>query len=755
MSQHTVNLATAHTAPPWDETRDAFPSDAQVLRANRMSQSREMDALYFAAHVKRRPPPCGMVCNVSLFFDGTNNHLYTDEAQNNHSNIGRLFRAAIQGDRAARDGFFAYYLQGVGTQFREIKEDGPSSAGLQYAAGGQMRIHWGFTRLIDALQRTISPDVDKFPNRLEDADAYNIASAMEFPPLNDPNDELQQQKRNWPAAWRRKEAMKLGLAKVLTHRQNQEVPTVACLKVYVYGFSRGAAEARTFVYWLHEMCERGDDGGYTLFGIPIKIPFIGLFDTVASVGLAALTAPALGHMGWADDTMPLPDAPGLIGQHVHLVSAHEQRICFPLDSTRWDTGHYPPGHLGEFVYPGVHSDVGGGYGLGEQGKARDGIGSQLSQIALRRMYLFAFHAGAPLRLPKQVFIDTQASIQFIEDWRWMDERITKTFEVDDELIQRFNAWAVRQDCQQDTVERIIARQTALITAWRIARYAGGLGGEGGVSQEQLPYYRSIPEDNPAQIAWTRQAWEQARASDAAQARLQQVQADNTARKERGKAIDQRALERAQQQVAQQPMPSGVRNPATGQQVSDKLPSYAKDFDPSMDKSQLRNAAREFRVHYLHWKKVEPRYDAQGQAIAVPDPLAIKGERPAWQTIPPPPRVGTFTWKDWLLRLVGIGSVQSMAPEHAYESVFLLRHSEQMYAQLMADPNLLALFDEHIHDSRAWFMVASTGNREPYASYFRLRTILYNDKTNKDYQRDIPDVEKRCQIPAVPDWYGRL
>lgn len=79
----------------------------------------------------------------------------------------------------------------------------------------------------------------------------------------------------------------------------------------------------------------------------------------------------------------------------------------------------------------------------------------------------------------------------------------------------------------------------------------------------------------------------------------------------------------------------------------------------------------------------------------------------------------------------------------------------MYAQLMADPNLLALFDEHIHDSRAWFMVASTGNREPYASYFRLRTILYNDKTNKDYQRDIPDVEKRCQIPAVPDWYGRL
>jgi len=198
----------------------------------------------------------------------------------------------------------------------------------------------------------------------------------------------------------------------------------------------------------------------------------------------------------------------------------------------------------------------------------------------------------------------------------------------------------------------------------------------------------------------------------------------------------------------------VVNPATGQPVSDKLPSYAKDFDPSMDKSQLRNAAEEFRVHYRHWKKVDPRYDAQGQAIPVPDPLA-KRDRPAWQTIPAPPRVGTFSWLDWLLRLVGIGTVQPMAPDHAYESVFLLRHSEQMYTELMADSTLLALFDEHIHDSRAWFMVASTGNREPYASYFRLRTTLYKDKTNKDYQRDIPDVEKRCQLPGSPSWHSHL
>ena len=46
-----------------------------------------------------------------------------------------------------------------------------------------------------------------------------------------------------------------------------------------------AAQARTFVNWLFEVCQQ-DGGGWTLAGIPLRVQFLGLFDTVASVGAA-------------------------------------------------------------------------------------------------------------------------------------------------------------------------------------------------------------------------------------------------------------------------------------------------------------------------------------------------------------------------------------------------------------------------------------------------------------------------------------
>ncbi|MDK7838967.1 phospholipase effector Tle1 domain-containing protein, partial [Klebsiella pneumoniae] len=73
---------------------------------------------------------------------------------------------------------------------------------------------------------------------------------------------------------------------------------------------------------------------------------------------------------------------GLIKKCVHLVSGHEQRLCFPLDSVRRANGKYPP-CAREVVYPGMHSDIGGGYPPGEQGKANGEDDSLLlSQIVL-------------------------------------------------------------------------------------------------------------------------------------------------------------------------------------------------------------------------------------------------------------------------------------------------------------------------------------------------------------------------------------
>ncbi|MFP1807401.1 phospholipase effector Tle1 domain-containing protein, partial [Lonsdalea quercina] len=101
--------------------------------------------------------------------------------------------------------------------------------------------------------------------------------------------------------------------------------------------------------------------------IPLSIEFLGLLDTVASVGVANIAPFAEGHMGWADGAMELPDN-GLIKKCTHLVSSHEQRLCFPLDSICRSDGTYP-GYATEVVYPGMHSDIGGGYPPGDQGKA--------------------------------------------------------------------------------------------------------------------------------------------------------------------------------------------------------------------------------------------------------------------------------------------------------------------------------------------------------------------------------------------------
>jgi hypothetical protein len=53
------------------------------------------------------------------------------------------------------------------------------------------------------------------------------------------------------------------------------------------------------------------------------------------------------------------------------------------------------GDFKQFYFPGVHSDVGGGYGPGESGKAMRSQSELLSQIPLAYMYKEAFIEGVP------------------------------------------------------------------------------------------------------------------------------------------------------------------------------------------------------------------------------------------------------------------------------------------------------------------------------------------------------------------------
>ncbi|MEJ2792669.1 DUF2235 domain-containing protein, partial [Iodobacter sp. LRB] len=168
-------------------------------------------------------------------------------------------------------------------------------------------------------------------------------------------------------------------------------PTIRSVRISVFGFSRGAAEARVFCSWLQKYYSDG------IAGIPLKIDFLGIFDTVASVGLANSVpiGGVEGHYAWASvENLQVSSA---VKRCVHLVSAHEVRGSFPLDSIGSGA------HCKEVVYPGVHSDVGGGYPPNDQGRSigagAAGDAKKLSQIPLAQMYREALIASVPLLAP--------------------------------------------------------------------------------------------------------------------------------------------------------------------------------------------------------------------------------------------------------------------------------------------------------------------------------------------------------------------
>lgn len=137
---------------------------------------------------------------------------------------------------------------------------------------------------------------------------------------------------------------------------------ISSLTFDVFGFSRGAAAARHFaclclsgtnsplretLYLPNSLFARGFS---KVFGEGVNIGFIGLFDTVASVG-------GLSNLGYVRS----PVAPGvklyltprLFPNVLQLVARDESRANFALNSVA-------PDHL-EISLPGAHSDIGGGY----------------------------------------------------------------------------------------------------------------------------------------------------------------------------------------------------------------------------------------------------------------------------------------------------------------------------------------------------------------------------------------------------------
>jgi uncharacterized protein (DUF2235 family) len=170
--------------------------------------------------------------------------------------------------------------------------------------------------------------------------------------------------------------------------------------IFIIGFSRGAYTARALCGLLH-MCGlltpgnealipyairlyKGNDpckfdiasGFRNTFSIPCTPYFLGLWDTVSSVGW--ILDPIYTKGGHLPYTATLPEVPLMR----HAVSIDERRAFF-----RQNLIHEPvpaSQNLKQVWFAGVHSDVGGSYAEAESG---------LSKIALRWMLCEAQSAG--------------------------------------------------------------------------------------------------------------------------------------------------------------------------------------------------------------------------------------------------------------------------------------------------------------------------------------------------------------------------
>lgn len=354
---------------------------------------------------------------LTFYFDGTGNNEKIDTPSHEHSNVARLHRARIDNDEAT--GRMSFYIPGIGTPFREIGDKGGDWKAA-VAWGGQARLDWAWARLEEQIAKAAA-------------------------------------------------------------RANNPVNKICMINVAVFGFSRGAALARAFAVKLQAASQQQGQGWvFTKGGYPIRLYFMGLFDTVASVGVPTsarkyqreamlagrllgplpvlMASVADGHAAWASDLR----IPEMAERCIHHVAAHEIRNSFPLD-TVLENGRYPSKAV-EVVYPGVHSNVGGGYRPGEGGRQANPFG-MLSAIPLQAMYDEAYRAGVPLRSIKALASSNNPSdlavyLDFFPAAQ-TDKNVRNT------LIRRFNHYmkAVRQG--PAPIGTLVSAHMKLYFRWRI------------------------------------------------------------------------------------------------------------------------------------------------------------------------------------------------------------------------------------------------------------------------------------------------
>lgn len=436
-------------APPLRADLDALTTCADQsvnIKADAPPRTVPAPTANLASHMKANqtnrasPTDCKQVLWFSFFFDGTGNNMDADIGTNKHSNIVRLYRVHPKNDKVK--GTYAFYIPGVGTYFRDVKDPGGSVRGLLFGDMGVERINWAIAQFDENLARHLA-------------------------------------------------------------RAKAPANAISEVNISAFGFSRGAALARAFVNeFLRQRCVHLSDDTWKLVqGPQIFIRFMGLFDTVASAGppmsfgstgaagaavgakkvqagaemlmgqrnLKIYGTPAIqaevlafaagarpgadpgtgslwnGHKGYgAFMAIPL-----MVEEVRHFVATHEIRNSFPLDSVAVvsDGNISKPAKFFEHPYPGMHSDVGGSYRPGEGGRSFNPQ-EKLGLIPLKHMYDFALKKRVPL-LP-------------ICAW---DEDMHADFTLSEQLLKSFSNY-INEIGKCNSLGEYFNRHMALYYAWR-------------------------------------------------------------------------------------------------------------------------------------------------------------------------------------------------------------------------------------------------------------------------------------------------
>jgi hypothetical protein len=439
----------------------------------------------------------GALCQTNLFFgfffDGTKNNYERADKGLNHSNVARLYDCypglSVPGvlpkitdwqyEPKNYTHFFKTYIPGVASPFKEVNDSGEHSDETRGAAmgyRGEARIIWALIQAINNVHRYFykvpivsASEATKLACQLDLSVAFRRAMRPDaiFDSHNDAARALKRTRDEFEMVLRRLHgAVAPHWPDKKTGRPGKIDPgLVKTIHVSIFGFSRGATQARAFANWLIELCRldarltgRGD--AMTLGGFKLEVDFLGLFDTVASVGAGNTFGNSWlgklfdGHATWADaeGNLRIPD--GI--RCLHLVAAHEIRRSFPLDSIA--VGQTVPANSEEVVFPGVHSDLGCGYCPCEQGRGVDRSGADmLARVPLLYMYEAARLAGVPLKL------------------EFASEVARRRFKVVPATIAALNAYLAASATKHGQLSAIMREQARLHMQWRLARRVDSIG----------------------------------------------------------------------------------------------------------------------------------------------------------------------------------------------------------------------------------------------------------------------------------------